>query len=66
MTDPILAYMARGRITCTALEIAEAVGEPVQAVIDTLHALQDADRILMRNGFYWLSEAERARMGVSK
>ena len=64
MTDPILAYMARGRLACTALEIAEHLGEPVQSVIDTLHALQDADRILMRNGWYWLSEAERARMEV--
>lgn len=66
MTDPILAYMARGRLACTAFEIAEHVGEPVQAVIDTLHALQDADRVMMKNGFYWLSEAERARMEESK
>ena len=32
-----------------------------RAVQDRLHALDDAGRVLMRNGFYRLSEAERAR-----
>ena len=31
------------------------------AVQDELHALDDAGRVLMRNGFYRISEAERAK-----
>ena len=31
------------------------------AVQERLHALDDAGRVIMRNGFYRLSEAERAR-----
>ena len=32
-----------------------------RAVQTELHALDDAGRVLMRNGFYRISEAERAR-----
>lgn len=61
MSDAILAQMARSHLAWTAQQLAEAVGEPVQAVIEALHDLQDADRVMMKNGFYWLSEAERKR-----
>ena len=32
-----------------------------RAVQDELHALDDAGRVLMRNGFYRLSESERQK-----
>lgn len=36
-------------------------GLPFDEVVAALHRLQDADRVLMRCGWYRLSEAERAR-----
>lgn len=61
MTEEILAHMARSHLAWTAQELAEAVGEPVQSVVEALHTLQDADRVMMKCGWYWLSEAERKR-----
>lgn len=62
MTEEILAHMARSHLAWTAQELAEAVGEPLQAVTATLHQLDDAGRVIMKCGWYRLSEAERKRM----
>lgn len=61
MTDAILNCMAHTPIAYTAAELSEALGYPRQDVVDALRTLQDEDRVLMRNGWYWLSAAERKR-----
>ena len=45
----------------TSLEIAAAINEPADAVQAALHSLDDAGCVIMRNGFYRLSEAARCR-----
>lgn len=56
----ILAYLRivpRGDVA----HIAQDIGADAREVQDALHDLDDAGRVLMRNGWYRLSEAERAR-----
>lgn len=45
-------------------DVADAVGDPClprDQLASTLHRLDDGGRVLMRNGFYRLSAAERQR-----
>ena len=62
MTDAILKHLSAAHCSQEAWEIAQAVGETPRAVIKELHALQDAEAVLMKNGFYTLSEAKRKEM----
>ena len=61
----ILKFHDRMYVTVPILAegVATVMDRPVtpQEVQDRMHALDDAGRVLMRNGFYRLSEAERAR-----
>ena len=61
MTDPILAYLAQSNTSASIGDIAENTGLTSDAVREELLRLQDTDRVLMRNGWYRLSEAERKR-----
>lgn len=50
----------------TAGEIAHAVTADRGAVQAALHEMDDAGAVLLRNGFYRLSESERAKGWVSE
>lgn len=47
-------------------EIAHEVTADRQSVQEALHELDDAGAVLLRNGFYRLSESERAKGWVSE
>ena len=59
----LLAIIPGGTAEAIAEDLTSLSGALVtqRAVQAELHALDDAGRVLMRNGFYRLSEAERAR-----
>jgi len=57
----ILEHIASLPVSFTAGEIAAAVERPLEAVQIALHQLDDAGRVVMRNGWYQLSEAKRKR-----
>lgn len=52
-----------GRVSMTAAEIAEAIPAPLGAVQGALHELDEQKAVIMRNGFYRLSEREREAAG---
>ena len=59
----LLTIIPGGTAEDIADDLTSLSGELVtqRAVQDRLHAMDDDGRVLMRNGFYRLSEAERAR-----
>lgn len=61
MTEAIIARLRTSEICLTASEIAAECGIDPREARERLIELQDAERVLMTNGFYKLSEAERVR-----
>ena len=61
MTDAILAYLAQSNTSASIGDIADNTGLAPDTVRKELLRLQDDDRVLMRNGWYRLSAAERKR-----
>ena len=57
----IIAYLyANPR--ASALDISQAIGEDARRVQDALIALDDNESVIMKGGWYSLSEAERLRI----
>lgn len=53
--DKIMAHLRDIKIAAKAIDIAQAVGEDERAVQDALLELDDADMVIMRNGWYLAS-----------
>lgn len=53
--DKIMAHLRDIRIAAKAIDIAQAVGEDERTVQDALLELDDADMVIMRNGWYLVS-----------
>lgn len=53
--DKIMAYLRYIKIAAKAIDIAQAIGEDERAVQDVLLELDDADMVIMRNGWYLAS-----------
>jgi len=55
------AALRNTELSLRAWEIAAVVQQPLGRVLPALHRLQDADRAIMKNGWYRASAAERKR-----
>ena len=53
--DKIMAYLRDIKIAAKAIDIAQAIGEDERTVQDALLELDDADMVIMRNGWYLAS-----------
>lgn len=53
--DKIMAHLRDIKIAAKAIDIAQAIGEDERAVQDALLELDDADMVIMRNGWYLAS-----------
>jgi hypothetical protein len=53
--DKIMAHLRDIKIAAKAIDIAQAIGEDERAVQDVLLELDDADMVIMRNGWYLAS-----------
>ena len=53
--DKIMAHLRAIKIAERTAEIAQAIGEDERAVQDALLELDDADMVIMRNGWYLAS-----------
>jgi|DEB0MinimDraft_10_1074344.scaffolds.fasta_scaffold13514_3 Mn-dependent DtxR family transcriptional regulator len=53
--DKIMAHLRDIKIAARTVEIAQAVGEDERTVQDALLELDDADMVIMRNGWYFVS-----------
>jgi hypothetical protein len=53
--DKIMAHLRDIKIAAKAIDIAQAIGEDERAVQDVLIELDDADMVIMRNGWYLAS-----------
>jgi len=53
--DKIMAHLRDIKIAAKAVDIAQAIGEDERAVQDALLELDDADMVIMRNGWYLAS-----------
>jgi len=53
--DKIMAHLRDIKIAAKAIAIAQAIGEDERAVQDALLDLDDADMVIMRNGWYLAS-----------
>jgi Mn-dependent DtxR family transcriptional regulator len=62
MRDDIIAYF-RIIPAASAEMVASELGFDPREVQNILHELDDNGHLLMRNGFYRLSEAEKSRAG---
>jgi len=50
-----MAHLRDIKIAARTVEIAQAVGEDERTVQDALLELDDADMVIMRNGWYFVS-----------
>jgi chaperone required for assembly of F1-ATPase len=50
-----MAYLRDIKIAAKAIDIAQAIGEDERTVQDALLELDDADMVVMRNGWYLAS-----------
>ncbi len=50
-----MAHLRDIKIAAKAIDIAQAIGEDERAVQDVLIELDDADMVIMRNGWYLAS-----------
>ena len=53
--DKIMAHLRDIKIAAKAVDIAQAVGEDERTVQAALLELDDADMVIMRNGWYLVS-----------
>ena len=53
--DKIMAHLRDIKIAARVFEISKAIGEDERTVQDTLLELDDADMVIMRNGWYLVS-----------
>ena len=53
--DKIMTHLRDIKIAAKAIDIAQAVGEDERTVQDALLELDDADMVIMRNGWYLAS-----------
>jgi len=53
--DKIMAHLRDIKIAAKAIDIAQAIGEDERAVQDVLLELDDADMVIMSNGWYLAS-----------
>lgn len=53
--DKIMAHLRDIKIAAKTIDIAQAIGEDERAVQDVLLELDDADMVIMRNGWYLAS-----------
>jgi len=53
--DKIMAHLRDIKIAAKTIDIAQAVGEDERAVQDALIELDDADMVIMSNGWYLAS-----------
>jgi Mn-dependent DtxR family transcriptional regulator len=53
--DKIMAHLRDIKIAAKAIDIAQAIGEDERTVQDALIELDDADMVIMRNGWYLAS-----------
>ncbi len=53
--DKIMAHLRDIKIAAKTIDIAQAIGEDERAVQDALLELDDADMVIMRNGWYLAS-----------
>lgn len=51
----IMAHLRNIKIAAQTIDIAQAIGEDERAVQDALLELDDADMVIMRNGWYLAS-----------
>ena len=58
----IMAHLRDIKISAKAIDIAQAVGEDERMVQDALLELDDADMVIMRNGWY-LASAKGMKTG---
>lgn len=61
-----LDAIAASKVVVNATDIAAATGLDASAIQFALHRLDDAGRVIMRCGFYRLSEAERSRRSAAQ
>lgn len=62
ITNRIVNLLARSNTAMSAHEIADAIGRDLSDVQPVLHAMDDANTVTMRNGWYRLAERVKARM----
>ncbi len=53
--DKIMAHLRDIKIAAKVIDIAQAVGEDERTVQDALLELDDADMVIMKNGWYLAS-----------
>lgn len=53
--DKIMAHLRDIKVAAKAIDIAQAIGEDERAVQDVLLELDDADMVIMHNGWYLAS-----------
>ena len=53
--DKIMAHLRDIKVAAKTIDIAQAIGEDERAVQDVLLELDDADMVIMRNGWYFVS-----------
>jgi hypothetical protein len=53
--DKIMAHLRDIKVAAKTIDIAQAIGEDERAVQDVLLELDDADMVIMRNGWYLAS-----------
>jgi hypothetical protein len=53
--DKIMAHLRDIKIAAKVIDIAQAIGEDERMVQDALLELDDADMVIMRNGWYLAS-----------
>ncbi len=62
-TSRIVDLLARSNTAMRADEIADAIGRDLSDVQPVLHAMDDANSVTMRNGWYRLAERIKAGLG---
>jgi len=53
--DKIMAHLRDIKVAAKTIDIAQAIGEDERMVQDALLELDDADMVIMRNGWYLVS-----------
>lgn len=53
--DKIMQHLRDIKVAAKTIDIAQAIGEDERAVQDALLELDDADMVIMRNGWYLAS-----------
>lgn len=64
LEDRVLVLLNCSKYVLTASEIHFVIGDKLEQINEVLISLQDSDRVLLKNGFYRISENGKGSLNI--